>query len=467
MVEGNVELVDGVGPEGVTDLRPIEGHANRSAGVGAMVCDVGEIEAGHEVPRFWVKYLRNHVPKDKGQNQVVTDWLMNGPPDQVFISTPDGALTYRDLTRQLPRKYDGDVRVVVPDRTIASIVEIFSAIGSGPVVLSSGRPWRGSPVPRNVMTVLFTSGTTGKPKAVPLSSDNWRAAVSASAAHLGLGADDQWLVAMPLHRVGGLAVLLRSAFVGARVRMLPSFDAVSFADELGEATLASVVPTMLRRVLDVDDRHYRGLRAVLVGGGPIPPGLLEEAFARGIPALPTYGMTETCAQVATLRPGSRPAYKADLVPGVEARIERDGRIALRGPQIFSGYLGELPRGKGEWYRTGDRGSLDSGALRIEGRADGIIVSGGENVDPNVVEAVVRSAAGVDDAVVIGVPSAEWGAEVVCLYAGTADPGDLDQIARDELERFEVPKRWISVNSVPRDEMGKVDRETSIAMVEGT
>jgi O-succinylbenzoic acid--CoA ligase len=315
------------------------------------------------------------------------------------------------------------------------------------------------------MTVLFTSGTTGKPKVVPLSSDNWRAAIAASVAHLGHRTDDQWLVAMPVHRVGGLAVLLRSAFVGARVRVLPSFEAASFADELGDATLASVVPTMLRRVLDVDDRRYQGLRAVLVGGGPIPPGLLEEAFERGIPALPTYGMTETCAQVATLKPGSPIAYKADLLPGVEARIGHDGRIALRGPQIFSGYLGEPPRAEGEWFVTGDRGSLESGALRIDGRADGVIVSGGENVDPTVVEAVVRVAAGVDDAVVIGLPSAQWGFEVVCIYTGTADPDDLDRIARDELERYEVPKRWIGVSSVPRDEMGKVDREAAIAMVE--
>lgn len=392
------------------------------------------------------------------------DWLINGDPRQVFLSTPEALLTYEELTRQLPDQRDGEVQVVVPERTPASVVAIFKAIMSGPLVLSSGKGWLGYSVPTDVMTVLSTSGTTGQPKLVPLSPANWHAAVTASATHLDHGVDDQWLMAMPLYHVGGLAVLLRSAFVGARVRMLPAFDAGSFADELGSGTtIASVVPTMLRRVLDFDDRTYRGLRAVLVGGGPIPTGLLEEATDRGLPALPTYGMTETCAQVATLRPGSAPEYKADLLPGVEARIEPDGRIALRGAQVFSGYLGEERRMEGDWFVTGDRGSLQGGALRIDGRADDVIVTGGENVDPGVVEAVVSSHPQVSEAMVVGVPSAEWGFEVVCLYSGTARPSDLDQRTRGELEKFQVPKRWVRVDRVPRDEMGKVDRNLAISL----
>jgi O-succinylbenzoic acid--CoA ligase len=241
--------------------------------------------------------------------------------------------------------------------------------------------------------------------------------------------------------------------------MLPGFDSAEFADGLTDGvTFASVVPTMLRRILDIDDRSYRGLRAVLVGGGPIPPGLLEEAWGRGIPALPTYGMTETCAQVATLKPGSPLAYRVHPLPQVEVRIESDGRIALRGPQVFGGYLGEEQRGPDDWFVTGDNGRLhDDGSLQVLGRADDVIVTGGENVDPAAVEAVLTQMEGVDEVMVVGVPSGEWGNEVVCLFTGTVSETDLDRHARNHLEPPLVPKRWLEVDAIPTTPLGKPDR----------
>jgi O-succinylbenzoic acid--CoA ligase len=318
------------------------------------------------------------------------------------------------------------------------------------------------------MTLLFTSGTTGTPKAVPLTAGNWEAAVSASAAHLGHTADDEWLTAMPLHHVGGLSVLFRSAYVGGRVRILPGFDSAEFADALTDGvTFASVVPTMLRRLLDIDDRSYRGLKAVLVGGGPIPPGLLEEARGRGIAALPTYGMTETCAQVATLKPGSDLAYRVDPLPSVEVQIEPDGRIALRGPQVFAGYLGEEQRAPDDWFITGDLGRLhDDGSLQVLGRADDVIVTGGENVDPSAAEAVLSGLEGVDGVMVVGVPSEEWGNEVVCLFTGNVSETDLDRWARDHLEPHQVPKRWLEVEAIPTTPLGKPDRSAGGSMASG-
>src|SRR5690606_36335455 len=138
------------------------------------------------------------------------------------------------------------------------------------------------------LTLLFTSGTTGPPRGVRLTVDNWSAAVEASRRFLDHTPEDVWLAPMPLHHVGGLAILYRSAYVGAQVRWLPRFDTVAVARALREdVTIASVVPTMLRRLLDHDRHTYTNLKAVLVGGGPIPPGILEEVHARGIPALPT------------------------------------------------------------------------------------------------------------------------------------------------------------------------------------
>jgi o-succinylbenzoate---CoA ligase len=405
------------------------------------------------------------MSQDKGQNQFVIDWLINGDPDRVFVSTPSGHLTYRDLTGLLPSRPSGELTSLVPGADLDSVAGIFRGVVAGPLRISVGEGWLGYAVRQGVMTLLSTSGTTGRPKLVPLSVGNWRAAVVASAIHLGHRPEDTWLMAMPLHHVGGLSVLFRSAHVGGAVRMLPRFDAGSFAAELESGvTIASVVPTMLRRVLDHDDRIYAGLKAVLVGGGPIPAGLLEEAQARGIPALPTYGMTETCAQVATLRPGAPLDYKAHLLPGVEARIEANGRIALRGDQVFSGYLGEDQRSPGDWFVTGDRGELDvDGAVRILGRADDVIVTGGENVDPAGVEVEMINCPGVDEVMVVGVPSEEWGREVVCLYTGAATGPALAEWAKARLKPFQVPKQWIEVGSIPVGPLGKPDRHSGVEL----
>jgi O-succinylbenzoic acid--CoA ligase len=292
--------------------------------------------------------------------------------------------------------------------------------------------------------ILFTSGTTGPAKGVRLTWENWEAAVAASAAHLGHGPDDTWLAVMPLHHVGGLAILLRSAYVGARVRWLPSFRTDEVVRSLRSGvTFASLVPAMLRRVLDHDRGHYHSLRAVLVGGGPIPPGLLEEAHARGIPALPTYGMTETCAQVATLRPGSPLRYAVHLVAGMEARLDGDGRIELRGRQVSPGYLDDDDRPAQGWLPTGDLGSFEpDGALRVLGRADSVIITGGEKVDPGRVEAVISDHPGVESVTVRGEADPEWGQRIVACYRGVVTPEELREWCRSRLAYYEVPRRFV-------------------------
>ncbi len=359
----------------------------------------------------------------------------------------------------MPSSRGTDVASLVPAPDVTSVTAIFAGVASGPLLITSGQGWAGYTVAPEVMTILHTSGTTGRPKIVPLTVANWHAAVAASAEHLGHESDDEWLMAMPLHHVGGLSVLFRSAFVGGTVRMMREFEAGDFAAALSSGvTMASVVPTMLRRVLDVDRRRYSGLKAVLVGGGPIPEGILEQAAERGLPVLPTYGMTETCAQVGTLRPGSPLEHRVDLLPGVEARVDADGRIALRGDQVFDGYLFEKRRERGEWFVTGDYGEIPArGGLRVLGRADDVIISGGENVDPAAVEERIVTFDGLVECMVVGLPSTEWGNEVVCLYVGDASVAVLEMQARSVLGVVEVPKRWLRVEAIPKTALGKPDR----------
>jgi O-succinylbenzoic acid--CoA ligase len=162
--------------------------------------------------------------------------------------------------------------------------------------------------------------------------------------------------------------------------------------------------------------------------------------------------------VATLEPGSPPENKAHPLPGVELRIEPDDRISIRGPMVSPGYAGEPDRDPREWFVTGDLGRLDEdGALRVSGRADLVIVSGGENIDPGVVEAAVARIHGVEACLVLGVPSHEWGMEVVCVYVGEASPTRIESYLHDRLAGFMIPKRWRRVAELPRTSVGKPDR----------
>jgi O-succinylbenzoic acid--CoA ligase len=279
---------------------------------------------------------------------------------------------------------------------------------------------------------------------------------------------------LPLYHVGGLSILWRSAREGGTVVLEESFDAARAAGLLasGAVAFASLVPTMLRRLLEVCPGPFPGVRAVLVGGGPSDPALLAAARRAGLPALQTYGMTETASQVATEAPeeiGVRPGSAGRPLDGFEVRAVDgegvplppgvEGRLEVRGPAVSPGYLGEAERAPGAWYRTGDAGWRDAdGYLFVAGRADTVIITGGENVHPEEVEAVLRQHPGVADARVRGEPDAEWGRRVVAQVAPAGEAGldlaDLEAFARACLAPHQVPKRWEVVSRVERSELGK-------------
>lgn len=404
-------------------------------------------------------------------------WIRSHDPRRPFVITSDGILTFGDVAAARDTVPMSGQLVVEPGSSMDSVVDLMLGPDEGAqlVVLDPGLPAaergrrldvaRGAAT-RDAMTILFTSGTTGSAKGVRLTAANWEAAAAASAAHLAHQPSDVWLAAMPLHHVGGLSILYRSAFVGAAVRWVPRFDDAEVVAALRhDVTIASLVPTMLHRILAYDSGAYSGLRAVLVGGASIPDGLLEEAHRRGIPALPTYGMTETCAQVASLRPGSGPRYAAHPLPGVEVRIAEDHRIQVRGRQVSPGYADEGDRPTGEWFTTPDRGEIESdGALRVLGRADEVIVTGGENVSPERVEAVFRSHPEVVEVVVIGVEDPEWGQRVGAVYVGSVEKADLLVWARSRLARYEVPGVIQKLEAIPTLDVGKPDRSEVLRLL---
>jgi O-succinylbenzoic acid--CoA ligase len=302
-----------------------------------------------------------------------------------------------------------------------------------------------------VYTVIRTSGTTGAPKAVGLTYANHLASARASAAALGVEPDDRWLCPLPLHHVGGLNILIRGVISQITVVLHERFDVerVKATFEAGEVTLASLVPTMLVRLRAAGLREAPGLRAIALGGGPIPPGLLDWAAETGIPVVPVYGMTETCSQVVAGSPGR-------ALPGVELRIAPDGEILVRGEMVAPG---EADRDG--WLHTGDLGRLDEdGGLHVLGRVKELIISGGENVAPLEIEQVLLEHPAVSDAGVAGLPDPDWGEAVTAFVVlrAAATPDELLDWCRERLAPFKVPKAIRAVERLPRNSGGKLQRD---------
>lgn len=387
------------------------------------------------------------------------EWLLRVDPARPLIYADEGTWTYGQALAQVEGRIEKSPRLVRPSLTPESILDVLAAIsGGGATVIG---PESSIVDPGNADLVVFTSGTSGDPRGVRLTRRNLEAAARASSQHLGHGPDDDWLLAMPLHHVGGLTIVVRQVFSGGSITLLPGFDVRTVASAMrGRVTMVSVVPTMLRRILDHDSRPYEGMRAVLVGGGPIPDGLLEEASAAGLPVLPTYGMTETFGQIATLRPDAPLEHLVHPLPGVDIRVDDQCRISVRGDQVSPGYVNEPDRSS-DWLITSDLGVMhEDGALRVLGRADNVIVTGGENVNPESIEVEIQAHPEVHEAVVVGIPDDEWGMVVGCVFVGDVLVEELVEWSADKLAGPRRPKRWAKVERLPRLSIEKPDRSAA-------
>lgn len=363
------------------------------------------------------------------------------------------------------------LRAVSDADPAAVLVALRDALAGGPAILpGSPRTELPEAVDQRVAVVIETSGSTGVPKRVALSADALLA--SAAASESSLGGPGQWMLALPTHYIAGINVLVRSLAAGFEPVYFGSghFDATEFAEASrtmdGPLRFTSLVPAQLARVVDAADDDLDLLAAmrrfdrILVGGQATPPALLARAIELGLNVTRTYGSSETSGGC---------VYDGIPIGTVEARIV-DGQVELAGPVLADGYLGDpatteaafAMHGGVRWYRTGDAGEVVGSALRVTGRLDNVIISGGEKVSLDAIERVVHAIDGLADAVAVGSPSEEWGEVPVVFTSGHATLAVVKAAVIAMLGRASAPVALVRVESVPQLPNGKPDRRALTA-----
>jgi len=321
--------------------------------------------------------------------------------------------------------------------------------------------------------LIFSSGTTGTPRGIVLTWANLYYSAMGTASILTYRPGDIWIAALPFFHIGGMSILFRTALGGSAAYIMDFFDAERAIDIMTDHPSAyiSVVSTMLSDLIRADENNILAkCRGIILGGAGWDDSLISEIKARRLPALTTYGLTETSSMVTLLPPDAPPALLSSsgkVLPYREIKIIADdgsrcepgetGRIAVRGEVVFARYLGqEIPsRQRDGWFLTDDLGTIDNnGYLIVVGRADTIIVSGGENIDLNQIERVILRIPGIAGVVVLSRPDARWGARPVAFVE---DEAALKAAIAKNMPKIMIPDRIKILENLPRTGSGKYDR----------
>ena len=325
----------------------------------------------------------------------------------------------------------------------------------------------------NSALIMFTSGSTGIPKAVVHTFQSLYESVFALDSFAELSPHDIWLASLPLYHIGGFMILIRSLLATSSVLFpdLLKLENINQAIIQSNPTHISLVPTTLRNLVDQKVKPNKNLKFVFLGGGPSPTELITEAVNKSWPVVKVYGSTETCSMITALRPNeikSKPDSAGKLLGGNKIKItsmgkKETGEIVVSSKSLFKEYYNDRPTTNDKlqngWYRTGDYGWIDDeGYLYIESRKDDLIISGGENIVPFEIEAVIKKHPMVKDVFVFTLQDKIW-EQIVCAAVVSENISDntIKDFLKEKIASYKIPKRIFAIDEIPRNEMGKVNR----------
>lgn len=381
-------------------------------------------------------------------------------------------LAGEELERQIK---DSGLQLCLVENSLwrSGMTDLFKSYSA--FLITSADPGELIPVFKSnwVASIMYTSGTTGRPKGVLQTFGNHFYSAVSSALNLGLSSADKWLCVAPIFHISGFSIIMRGLIYGMTVRLVEKFRAEELERILANetVTIMSVVPFMLKKLIQQQNKtntHYNSaFRCMLLGGGTIDRETLEACLQRSIPVVQCYGMTETCSQIVALRSADallklgsvgQPLFSTQL------KLSKDGEILLKTPALTPGYLNlpdKLPSKMIDgWYRTGDIGHLDKeGYLYIDGRADEMLISGGENIFPQEVEQVYQRYPQINEVAVVGQNDSVWGQVPVAFVVSDRrlSPTKLINYGYEHLARYKVPQHYIFVSELPKNASGKIRR----------